>query len=110
MQSALETEKRGDKPATGELMEPRDTETEGTEELCGGLGHRSSSVSMDLSGEQSLTQASEPHGTSSLKRQSPDRPTSGSPTSETHRRRKSFEAELKSWLFEKIQAPIEGMD
>ncbi|CAG09157.1 unnamed protein product, partial [Tetraodon nigroviridis] len=80
MQSALETEKRGDKPATGELMEPRDTETEGTEELGGGLGHRSSSVSMDLSGEQSLTQASEPHGTSSLKRQSPDRPTSGSPT------------------------------
>lgn len=109
MQSASETEKRGDKPTTRELMETRDTETKGTEELTGDVRHRTSSVPVDLNRELSLTQASEVHGTSSLKRQSPDRPTSGSQMSETHRRRKSYEAELKSWLLEKIQAPIEGI-
>lgn len=110
VQSAAETEKRGDKPTTGVQTEPRDTETEGTEELMGEAGHTTGSVSADRSRELSLTQASEPHGTSSLKRQSPDRATSGCLLSETHRRRKSYEAELKSWLFEKIQAPIKGMD
>lgn len=110
MQSASETEKWGEKPTAQELMETRNTETTGTEEPIGDVHHRRSSVPVDLNRELSLTQASEVHGTSSLKRQSPDRPTSGSLTSETHRRSKSYETELKSWLLEKIQAPIEGMD
>lgn len=110
MHSASETEKRGDKPATQELMETRDTETKGTEEPIADVRHTMSRVPVELNGELSLTQASEVHGTSSLKRQSPDRPTSASQMSETARRRKSYEAELKSWLLEKIQAPIEGMD
>lgn len=110
MQSASETEKRGDKPTIQELMETRDTEKKGAEELIGDVRHRTSRIPVDLNRELSLTQAPELHGMSSLKRQSPDRPTSGSQMSETHRRRKSFEAELKSWLLEKIQAPIAGMD
>lgn len=110
MHYASETEKRGDKPATQELMETRDAETKGTEEPIAGVRHTMSRVPVELNGELSLTQASEVHGTSSLKRQSPDRPTSASQMSETGRRRKSYEAELKSWLLEKIQAPIEGMD
>lgn len=110
MHSASETEKRGAKPTTQERMETRDAATKGTEELIGDLRHTRSRVPLDLNGELSLTQASEVHGTSSLKRQSPDRPTSAGQTSETNRRRKSYEAELKLWLLEKIQAPIEGTD
>lgn len=106
MQSASETEKWREKPTTPALMETRDTETKATEELIGDVRHRMSSVPVDLNRELSLTQASEVHGN----RQSPDRPTSGSQMSETHRRSRSYETELKSWLLEKIQAPIEGID
>lgn len=110
MQLASETEKQGDKLTTQELMETTDTETKGTGEPMGDVRHRMSSVPLDLNREASLTQASEVHGPAGLKRQSPDRPTSGSQMSEMHRRRKSYDAELKSWLLEKIQAPIEGID
>lgn len=110
MQSASETEKRGDEATSQELMETRGTETQGTEELIGDVHHRTSSVPVELNRELSLTQPSEVHGTSNLKRQSPDRPTSGGQLSEADRQRKSNEAELKSWLLEKIQAPIEGRD
>lgn len=97
MQSASETEKWREKPTTPELMGTRDTETKATEELIGDVRHRMSSVPVDLNRELSLTQAS-------------DRPTSGGQMSETHRRSRSYETELKSWLLEKIQAPIEGID
>lgn len=98
MQSASESEKRGDQPARREPAESRDAETKGTAERLGDAALE------DPDRQLSPTQGSEVHGTSNLKRQSPDTPTSGSPG----RRRKSYEAEMKSWLLERMQAPIEG--
>lgn len=108
MQSALETEKQGDKAPTKELRETRDVETKGTEEQLSDDRRRTSTFPADLNRQLTLTQGSEVHGSSCLKRQSPDRPTSGSQMSETDKQRKTYEAEMKSWLLERMQAPIEG--
>lgn len=105
MQSAPTAEKLVDKPTKQEL-ETRGTETKGTEEQ---LSDRTSTGPVDLNRQQSLTQGSEVLGMSSTKAQSPDRPTSGSQMSEMQRRRKSYEAEMKSWLLERMQAPIKGI-
>lgn len=104
MQSAPEAEKLVDKPTKQELE--TSTETKGTEEQ---LSDRTSTGPVDLNRQQSLTQSSEVLGMSGTKAQSPDRPTSGSQMSEMERQRKSYEAEVKSWLLERMQAPIEGI-
>lgn len=103
MQSALEAEKLTDKPTRQELMEPRDIENEGTEEQLNDARHRTSTSPVDLNRQLSLSQGSEV-----LETQSPDRPTSGSQMSGMDRRRESYEAEMKSWLLQRMQAPIEG--
>eukprot|EP00066_Takifugu_rubripes_P021113 XP_011610379.1 PREDICTED: nuclear receptor coactivator 7-like [Takifugu rubripes] len=103
LQSALEAEKLTDKPTKQELMETRDIENEGTEEQL----NRTSTGPVDLNRQLSLSQGSEVLETSSMKTQSPDRPTSGS--LEMDRHRESYEAEMKSWLLQRMQAPIEDM-
>lgn len=102
LQSALEAEKLMDKPTKWELMETRDIENKGTEEQL----NRTSTGPVDLNRQLSLSQGSEALETSSTKTQSPDRPTSGS--LERDRHRESYEAEMKSWLLQRMQAPIEG--
>lgn len=104
LQSALEAEKPTEKPRKQELMETRDIENKGTEEQL----NRTSTGPVDLNRQMSLSQGSEALETSSMKTQSPDRPTSGSQTSEMDRHRESYEAEMKSWLLQRMQAPIEG--
>lgn len=63
---------------------------------------------MDQNRKLSLKEASEERG--SALRQSPDRPAGGAELSEEERRKKNYEAEMKSWLLERMQAPIEGRD
>lgn len=104
LQSALEAEKLTDKPTKQELMETRDIENKGTEEQL----NRTSTGPVDLNRQLSLSQGSGVLETSSMKTQSPDRPTSGSQMSEVDRHRESYEAEMKSWLLQRMQAPIEG--
>uniref|UniRef100_A0A8D3D3Z8 Nuclear receptor coactivator 7-like n=1 Tax=Scophthalmus maximus TaxID=52904 RepID=A0A8D3D3Z8_SCOMX len=57
----------------------------------------------------SLPEAVEVLCSSSLKCQSPELPAEGDELSEEERRKKSYEAEVKSWLMERMQAPIEDM-
>ncbi|KAM8831936.1 nuclear receptor coactivator 7 isoform 2-T4 [Spinachia spinachia] len=46
---------------------------------------------------------------SDLAKPSPDTPAGGAELSEEERRQKSYKAEVKSWLLERMQAPIEDM-
>lgn len=111
IQSSLETEKRGDsrdKPTSQEVTETKDIKPKGTEELLSGAHDKLIGAPVDQNRKLSLKEASEVHGNSSPKRQSPDRPAGGAELSEEERRKKTYEAEVKSWLMERMQAPIEG--
>lgn len=59
--------------------------------------------------DETIDAPADQSGDSSLRRQSPDRPAGGAELSEEERRKKSYEAEVKSWLLERMQAPIEAM-
>uniref|UniRef100_A0AAQ5Z1R2 Nuclear receptor coactivator 7 n=1 Tax=Amphiprion ocellaris TaxID=80972 RepID=A0AAQ5Z1R2_AMPOC len=48
-------------------------------------------------------------GKCSPKKESPDRPMEEEELSEEERQKKNYEAEMKSWLLERMQAPIEDM-
>lgn len=63
---------------------------------------------MDQNRKLSVKEASEEKGNCGASRQSPDRPAGGAELSEEERRKKNYEAEMKSWLLERMQAPIEG--
>lgn len=85
-----EAEKTGDK-------ETKDLKPAGIEELLKG-------APVDQNVRSRLKEASE----CNLAKQSPDTPAGGAELSEEERRKKSYKAEVKSWLLEKMQAPIEG--
>lgn len=111
IQSSSETEKQGDphdKPTSQEVTETKDIRPKGTEELLNGVDDKIISAPVDQNRKLSLTEATEVRGNSSPKRQSPDRPAEGDELSEEERRKKNYEAEVKSWLMERMQAPIEG--
>uniref|UniRef100_A0A8C4F4W5 Nuclear receptor coactivator 7 n=1 Tax=Dicentrarchus labrax TaxID=13489 RepID=A0A8C4F4W5_DICLA len=99
IQSSSETEKQDDKPSSQEVTETKEKKPKGTEELA----------PVDQNRKLSLKEASEVCGNSGPKRQSPDRPACGAELSEEERRKKSYEAEVKLWLLERMQAPIEDM-
>lgn len=105
IQSSSETEKQGNKPMSQKVTETKDIKPKGTEELLNGAHD---SAPEDQNRKLSLKEAPEVCGDSSLKRQGPDRPAGGAEISEEERRKKSYEAEVKSWLLERMQAPIEG--
>lgn len=105
IQSSSESEKRGDKRMSQKVTETKDIKPKGTEELLNGAHD---SALEDQNRELSLKEAPEVCGDSSLKKQGPDRPAGGAEISEEERRKKSYEAEVKSWLLERMQAPIEG--
>ncbi|XP_054474510.1 nuclear receptor coactivator 7 isoform X2 [Anoplopoma fimbria] len=110
IQSSLETEKQGesrDKPSNQE--ETKDTKPKGTEELLNGAHYEIISAPVDQNRKLSLRGTSVVCGESNPKKQSPDRPAGGAELSEEERRKKSYEAEVKSWLLERMQAPIEDM-
>ena len=99
IQSCSETEKHA---------ETKDIKPKGTEELLNGAPESIIGAPLDQNRKLNLKEASEVCGDSSQKRQSPDRPAGGAGLSEEERRRKSYEAEVKTWLLERMQAPIEG--
>lgn len=112
IQSSSETEKQGDshdKPASQEATETKDIKPKGTEELLNDAHDKIMSTPVDQNRKLSLKEALEDRGNCSPKRQSPDGPSGGAELSEEERRKKSYEAEVKSWLLERMQAPIEGI-
>ncbi|XP_051264618.1 nuclear receptor coactivator 7 [Dicentrarchus labrax] len=109
IQSSSETEKQDDKPSSQEVTETKEKKPKGTEELLNGAHDKIISAPVDQNRKLSLKEASEVCGNSGPKRQSPDRPACGAELSEEERRKKSYEAEVKLWLLERMQAPIEDM-
>ncbi|XP_075940705.1 nuclear receptor coactivator 7 [Anarhichas minor] len=110
IQFSSETEKQGssrDNPTNQE--ETKDMKPKGTEELLNGAHGEIISAPVVQNRKFSLKEVSEIRGDSNPKKQSPDRPAGGAEVSEEERRKKSYEAEVKSWLLERIQAPIEDM-
>ncbi|XP_062267226.1 nuclear receptor coactivator 7 isoform X1 [Platichthys flesus] len=107
IQSSSETEKQGDlldKPSNQEATETKDTKPQGTEELLNSVDDEKLSTAVDQSSRLSLTEAAEGSRSSG-----PDRPAEGAELGEEERRKKSYEAEVKSWLMARMQAPIEDM-
>lgn len=108
-QSSLETEKQGgllDNPAN--QKETKYIQPKGIEELLNGAHYEIIEAPVDQNSKLSLKEASEVCGCSSPKRQSPVRPAGGAELSEEEIRKKSNEAEVKTWLLERMHAPIEG--
>lgn len=108
--SSSETKKQGDKPTSREVTQTKDVKTKGTEELLTGAQDKSANAPVDQNRTLSPREASEVRGKLSPKGQSPDGPGSVAELSEEERRKKSYEAEMKTWLLERMQAPIEGMN
>lgn len=106
IQSSSETEK----PTSQEVTQTKGIKTKGTEELLNGAHDKTAGAPADQNRKLSLKEALEVRGNCSPKRQSPDRPAGGAELSEEERRKKSYEAEMNSWLLERMQAPIEGMN
>lgn len=112
IQSSSETEKQGDshdKPTSQEATETKDIKPKGTEELLNGVNDKIISAPVDQNRKLSLKEALEVRGNTGPMRQSSDRPEEEDGVSEEERRKKNYEAEVKSWLLERMQAPIEGM-
>ncbi|KAM6992403.1 nuclear receptor coactivator 7 [Tautogolabrus adspersus] len=112
IQSSLEIENQGDpldKPTSREVTKTKDIKPKGTEELLNSAHDKMITAPEDQSRRLSPGEAEKVCGDFSLTRQNPDRQAGGSELSEEERRKKSYEAEVKSWLLERMQAPIEDM-
>lgn len=105
IQSSTETEKQGDKPTNQEVTQTKDIKPKGTEELLNGEQDKTINALVDQNKELSLKEESEVSGKSAL---SPDGPAGGAEPSEEERQKKSYETDIKTWLLERMQAPIEG--
>lgn len=110
IQSSSEAEKQGDEIISRAVTETKDLQRKETEEAPDGDLGTTAGPPVDQNRKLSLTEASEDKGNCSASRQSPDRPAGGAELSEEERRKKNYEAEMKSWLLERMQAPIEGRD
>lgn len=104
---SIKSSSETDKPTNRE--ETKDIKPKGTEELLNGEPEKIIGAPVDQNRKLSLKEASEVCGDSSQKRRSPDGPAGGAELSEEERRKKNYEAEVKSWLLERMQAPIEDM-
>ncbi|XP_074541259.1 nuclear receptor coactivator 7 [Halichoeres trimaculatus] len=96
---SLDTEGRGE-----EEPETKDIKPKGTEELLNDAQDKNTPAPVDQNGKSSLGEAAKVCGNSS-----PERQTGGPALSDEERRKKNYEAEVKSWLLERMQAPIEDM-
>lgn len=113
IQSSSETEKQGDsrgRPSIRGITEIKDIEPKGTHELLNGVDDERLSTVQDRRRKLSLDKASAVCGNSCPERQSPKTPTEAAELSEEDRQKQSYEAEVKSWLMERIQAPIAGQE
>lgn len=109
IQSFLETEKQGDEPKSQEVTETKDILSKGTEKLPTSVDDELIGDSVELKRKLSLRDASEVCGQSCSKGQSPNSAGDMNELSEEERRKKVYEAEVKSWLLERMQAPIADM-
>nr|XP_046229045.1 nuclear receptor coactivator 7 isoform X2 [Scatophagus argus] len=109
MQSSSETEKQGAKLTSQEVIETKDIKPKGTEELLDVRHDETIGAPVDQNRRLSLKEALEVRGNSGLKIQSPDIPAGGAKLSEEEKEKKRYEAEVQSWLLERMQAPIEDM-
>lgn len=99
IQSSVETEKQGDKPAAQEVTDTKGLQYNRTEELLNGVDDKIINAPVDKNRKSSLKD---------VKGQSLDGPTERSELSEEEKRKKTYDAEMKSWLQERIEAPIPG--
>ncbi|XP_026174683.1 nuclear receptor coactivator 7 isoform X2 [Mastacembelus armatus] len=107
IQSSSETEKQSephDTPANREVTETKDSKPKGTEELRNGADDKMINTLVDQNMKLNLKEASGVCGKSSPIEHSPE-----VELSEEEIRKKNYEAEVKSWLLERMQAPIEDM-
>ncbi|XP_029352778.1 nuclear receptor coactivator 7 isoform X2 [Echeneis naucrates] len=112
IQSSSETETQGDfqdKPTSQEVTKTKDLKFKGTKELLNGVDAEVISTPVDQNKKLSLTEAAEVGGKAVPKKQSLDRRVEEDELSEEERRKKNYEAEVKSWLMERMNAPIEDM-
>ncbi|XP_061602659.1 nuclear receptor coactivator 7 isoform X1 [Cololabis saira] len=93
IQCSLNTEKH--------VTETKDVKSEGPEELLNSVDDKISKLS--------LKEAAGIHEDGSLQRQRPETPAEGEELSEEEKRKKNYEAEMKSWLLQRIQAPIQDL-
>ncbi|TNN82683.1 Oxidation resistance protein 1 [Liparis tanakae] len=110
IQFSSEAEKRSDSrdgPTSRE--ETKDMKPRGAGELLNGARDETIGAPVDQSRKLSLKEASGIRGDSNPEKRSPDRPAGEAELSEEERRKKSYKAEVKSWLLERMQAPIEDM-
>uniref|UniRef100_A0A673C245 Nuclear receptor coactivator 7 n=1 Tax=Sphaeramia orbicularis TaxID=375764 RepID=A0A673C245_9TELE len=114
IKSSSETEKQGEKLAKPEVTETKDIKSVGTEELLKVADDETIRLQADQNKNKKLEEASEAREDSVPKRSGSteevlDRPPEGNELSEEEKRKKNYEAEVKSWLLERMQAPIEDM-
>ncbi|KAM9840459.1 nuclear receptor coactivator 7 [Aulostomus maculatus] len=104
-QSSSETEKQGDDKRT--IQEgTKDIKSKGTEALLNGVDDKRVETPLDQNRKLNLKEA---EVCGSPEKQSPDRPAKRDQLSEEERRKKNYEAEVNSWLLEKMQVPIEDL-
>nr|XP_020445063.1 nuclear receptor coactivator 7-like isoform X2 [Monopterus albus] len=106
--SSSETTKQGDLHDKV-VPETKDIKRKEIEELLNCVDDDIISAPVDQNRKLNVKEASAIRGTSSAIRQSPERPKEEHELSEEEIRKKNYEAEVKSWLLERIQAPIEDM-
>ncbi|XP_056150364.1 nuclear receptor coactivator 7 [Lampris incognitus] len=117
LQSSLETEKPGDahdKPTSLEVNETKDVKSKGTDELVNDIRKLTGDTPADQNRKFSLKEPPEVDGKSSLQvsclaAEQQSGPTKDDELSEEERRKKNYETEVKSWLLQRMQAPIEDM-
>ncbi|KAM3861206.1 nuclear receptor coactivator 7 [Diretmus argenteus] len=109
LQCSSETEKQGgDKPVSLEVCETKDINSKGNE-VVNGVCNIISSLSVDqkLNLKEAAGKCS-PQGLCPAA-ELQNGPSAEDGLSEEERRKKNYEAEVKSWLLERMQAPIEDM-
>lgn len=104
IQASSETERRADsqdKPTCQEVTKTKDIKSRRPEELLFSIDNKIIGTPVDQNGKRSLEEASQVCGQSGSTGQSPSRPDEEEKLSEEERN--------KSWLLERIQAPIQDM-
>lgn len=107
----LENKKQGERPANQKVIETKDGKTLEQEKLLN--ADVKVNLPVDQSTVSSLEEASAVGADCNSKtlgtiEEVPDRPAEGNELSEEEKRKKNYEAEVKSWLHKRMQAPIAG--
>lgn len=108
----LENKKQGERPANQKVIETKDGKTLEQEKLLN--ADVKVNLPVDQSTVSSLEEASAVGADCNSKtlgttEEVPDGPAEGNELSEEEKRKKNYEAEVKSWLHKRMQAPIADM-